>query len=305
MPGCDFRVLSWVSYTSQALDHIEPVPFTEDLEVQYGTEVTCMPYTISPLSALDIAHSTYGGVELAEDLRFAPKSVKTNMISAYPVLFPLYLAQYEFPSPGKPRLVTLFIEAGEPKGRIRAERLDLGSEIREMLPMAPQSFVEFTHEMDAIDVQVLRGEPPSFFSVAGFVTPDKRGIAQAASDWLNTQVLTHGAAPALAEKTGVITSDDDPRIRSLSFDEKMENTKWMLLSGDIASMKRVVEQMKETHAQGRIITIGGGKKAFPEDIFDTTISNLQSKIDELETRRRETTPSWWKEWLELSEKKSD
>ncbi|KAF5381989.1 hypothetical protein D9615_004327 [Tricholomella constricta] len=299
LPGSDFRVLSWVSYFSRQLN-IDPVPFTKDLEVQHGVEVSCLPYTISPFSALDMAHSmSYRDAIIGDDLRVSPKSITTNLLAAYPVLFPLYLAQYESPSPGEQKMVTLFIEAFEHKGRIRAERPDFGSDLREMLPMAPQAFVDFTHALDDVDVQILRGMPTPFFSLAGFLTPERRAIVPVAADWLNNMIVRHDAAQTLVEESGTITPDDDPRIRPFSREERSKNMEWMYLGGEIEMMRRVITSMKETHEQGRILVVGS-KKPFPQDVFESTVNNLQSKIEELETKRSETTPAWWKEWLEMS-----
>ncbi|KAG5644382.1 hypothetical protein DXG03_008610 [Asterophora parasitica] len=304
LPGSDYQVLSWTSNFPKEIDTVDPVPFTKDLEVQHGMEISCLPFTISPFAGLDLAKSMSSrDATIDEDgLRFDPKSLKTNLVAAYPVLFPLYLAQYQSPVPEGQQLVTVFIEAFGHNGRIRAERRDLGKELREIMPGAPQMFIDFTHEMDDVDIANLRGEPSPFFNVAGFLTPERRAIAPAAAEWLNRLIITHEAGPTLVEKSGIITSDDDPRIRPCSFEERTRNMEWMLLSGEMESMKRVVTSMKETHENGRIVHVGS-KTATPQDIFDATIKSLQSRIEEIETQRKENTPPWWKEWLDISSKK--
>lgn len=58
------------------------VPFTKDLEHQYDTEISCLPYTISPFSALDIARSwSYTEVTVDENVRFSPRSLKPELVS--------------------------------------------------------------------------------------------------------------------------------------------------------------------------------------------------------------------------------
>ncbi|KAF8071981.1 hypothetical protein FPV67DRAFT_1483379 [Lyophyllum atratum] len=302
LPGSDFQVLSWVSYFSQRYQG-EAVPFTKELEVQHGTEVTCLPYTISPFAALDLVRSLSYRDATFQDIRVSPKSINTHLLAAYPVLFPLYLAQYEFRIPardGKPRLMTLFIEASGSKGCIRSQSQHLGQDFRELLPSAPQSFIDWTHDMDDVDVQVLRGEPSPFFTLAGFSTPEKRGIAAVVAEWLNNAVVHYDAAPKLVEKSGMISSDADPRIRPFSPEEQAKNTEWMLLGVEIESTKRVIASMKDINIDKARVVVVGNKRAIPQDIFDNTINSLQSKINDLEAKRQETTPAWWKEWQEIS-----
>ncbi|GLB40458.1 hypothetical protein LshimejAT787_0803290 [Lyophyllum shimeji] len=302
LPGSDFPVLSWVSYFPHG-SPVAAVPFTKDLEVQHGVEINCLPYKISPFAALDIARSLSYRDATIGDVHFSPRSIETQLLAAYPVLFPLYLAQYELRTApdAKPRFVTLFIEAFEAKGRIRAQASNLGRDLREMLPaFAPQNLVDWTQAIDAVDVQILRGQPGPFFTVAGFSTPERRGIGMALADWLNTLVVHHDAAPKLAEKSGTISSDADPRIRPFSPEEQARNTQWMLLGVEIESTKRVVSSMKDIDLDKAHIVVMGNKKGRSQEIFKSTISSLESKIQELEAKREESTPSWWKEWLEMS-----
>jgi len=114
--GFAFKLLSMISLGSDALYRHDPVPFSQELENQYGAGILCLPYTISPLSLLELIHSSsYNQATASESLRFLPTSVKPNLVStpinyqgacywhllispqlaAYPVLIPLYLAQYE------------------------------------------------------------------------------------------------------------------------------------------------------------------------------------------------------------------
>ena len=109
---------------------MEAVPFTQDLRQQFDLEVSCLPYTISPFAMLDIAHSLpLQYLKVDDHLSFKPTSIKPNFVrpdlspllypltdpqfAVYPVLIPLYLAQYEYQIPGTDnvRTHTLFIEA--------------------------------------------------------------------------------------------------------------------------------------------------------------------------------------------------
>lgn len=107
-------VLSTAPLTISSLIEKETVPFTTRLLHQHGEPVQCIPFSTSPFSVLDIAasHPPSHSIMINEDLSIDPSSVKPKLvkknltlfadsfihslqISAYPVLLPLYLAQYE------------------------------------------------------------------------------------------------------------------------------------------------------------------------------------------------------------------
>ncbi|KAG6817346.1 hypothetical protein H0H87_009945 [Tephrocybe sp. NHM501043] len=290
LPGSDFRVLSWVSYASDSAQ--QTVPFTEDLTHQHGVDVTCIPYTISPFAGFGLAQSTTEAIQLQNDIIIQPNSMDTHLLAAYPVLFPLYLAQYEYAYPGKERLVTFFIEASEHGRRIRSEKLDIGQDLRETYPLAPKALVNFTHSLDDVDVPCLNDVPAPFFRLFGFhPTSERLGLAGLLKDWLGNAVVTHGTGPKLVEKSGIISSDDDLRIRPYTLEERAGVERWLALSQEIDAMSRVARTMKETQELARATN-----KAVPQDVLDKTIESLESKVVELQARQDEVTPDWWQKW---------
>ncbi|RDB26000.1 hypothetical protein Hypma_006535 [Hypsizygus marmoreus] len=306
LPGCDFPIISLTSYFSGKL-HQEPIPFSQELENQYGAEVSCLPYTISPFSVLKIIRElSYQDATITEDLRFSPSSVKPNLFAAYPVLIPLYLARYEYTLPGvnKARELTIFMEAASPKGRVFADGTVgtyAGKELRDLMPNGPRSFVSFTQLLDDLNVQVLRGLWHPFVRLSGFLTPDNRGIAGALATWLDDALGAQGTAKKLASKSGTISSDSDPRIREFTADERNTTSNWMMMGSELASMKRIAEAMKTANDANRIVTIGAGKTP-PKAIFEEALNTLHNKITQLEAKRVEAEPAWWKEWIEISKK---
>ena len=134
--GSDFKVLSLIPLLSRPRKPSDAVPFSDELRYQYDTEVSCLPYTISPFAVLDAASSLSPmDAKVDDGLRFIPTSITPNLvrpdtlfvtfvqrpimsqIAAYPVLVPLYLAHYEYTLPGiaLTRSFTMFIEAYKPK----------------------------------------------------------------------------------------------------------------------------------------------------------------------------------------------
>jgi hypothetical protein len=79
--GSDFKVLSLTPLLSHPRNPSDTVPFTDDLRYQYDTEVSCLPYTISPFAAPDIANSLSPmDAKVDDDLRFIPTSVTPNVV---------------------------------------------------------------------------------------------------------------------------------------------------------------------------------------------------------------------------------
>jgi len=255
--------------------------------VQHGAEISCLPYTIHPFAALDIAQAVSDrDITISGVPRLSPSSIEPQLFAAYPVLIPLYLAQYEVLVPGKPQNITFFLEAFEPHGRIRVEQLDFV--IEEMRKFLPQRVMNTLKETDVLCV---RGSPSRFFRVSGFHVPDGRGAAEAIAYWLDDAVSNLGARTALVKRSTPFPSDD-PRIRPLLFEERKINQRWMTIGSEIESTRRILSSMKSS--QGAINT-----GADSQGIFDSTISSLESKIAAYEEQRTRSSPAWWKEWLDL------
>lgn len=79
-----------MSFFSRQVRAIEPVQFTPELEKQYDTEIACLPYTLTPFTALDIARTlSYTDATINSNLRFKPSSIKPELVrlsSVVPVL---------------------------------------------------------------------------------------------------------------------------------------------------------------------------------------------------------------------------
>ncbi|KAF8896369.1 hypothetical protein BD779DRAFT_1495535 [Infundibulicybe gibba] len=254
-------VLSMVSLWPNDLQGAEAVPFTKELETQYGTEVSCLPYTISPSPLQAIVN---------DKIRFTPSSFTPNMLAAYPVLIPLYLAQYEHSIPGldNRHSITAIMEAYSSKGRILTEKIgaEFGAALRDQLPVA-------------------RGEPAPFARLTGLsIVPEGHGL--------------DSGSPGTAQKlsgTGIIDFDD-PRIRELVPDEAHTNRAWMAVSKERDALRAVVDAM--TFAQEGDIEIihHQASSAHPQDLVKSATDSLRTRADELTKTREETKPAWWKEW---------
>ncbi|KAH0833300.1 hypothetical protein J3R83DRAFT_12365 [Lanmaoa asiatica] len=90
-------------------------PFSPDLAHQWGLDVMCLPYNVLPFDLLDTTRTlSYTDAVISENMRFSPQSVKMNLAAAYPVLLPVYLAQYISREPWPP--VTIILAAHNDPG---------------------------------------------------------------------------------------------------------------------------------------------------------------------------------------------
>ncbi|KAI0069213.1 hypothetical protein BV25DRAFT_1818202 [Artomyces pyxidatus] len=124
------------------------VPWDKSLTVQYGDKVHCLPYTLCPVRAASAMKSFSRRIiveakELSEAKRTAqfkiiPASVQFKYLVAYPILFPMYLAQYEKSQGGH---FTLVLEGHS--NRVYSTELSLHSAkeiaFRRFLRLAPQT----------------------------------------------------------------------------------------------------------------------------------------------------------------------
>ncbi|KAF9468108.1 hypothetical protein BDZ94DRAFT_1247203 [Collybia nuda] len=303
LPGSDFRILSLSSFFSRQLRAIEPVIFTPELETQYNTEVACLPYTISPFTVLDIARTlSYTDATITPNLRFKPPSIKPELFAAYPVLIPLYVAQYEPRLPSSsttPRTITLFMEAYSSTGRIFTENVDASfrKDLSDTMP-ALTSFLESLQRIEG-EAHSLRGVPSPFIRIAGMLMPDNRELPQPVMNWLDKHLESPGTAEILALKTSALT-DTDPRIREYTLQERETNLEWMKLGAEISSLNMIVETMSSATKGARVTTIGGGKDIDPAQLMAGAVKSMRMKIEGLEVKRKETIPTWWTSWLKDS-----
>ncbi|KAG6873951.1 hypothetical protein C0995_008990 [Termitomyces sp. Mi166 len=240
----------------------------------------------------DLAQSATDPIELQENINLIPSSIHTGMFAAYPVLFPLYLALYEHPFPGKERLVTLFIEAATPKGRIQSEKLDILDQDYLDNRLIPQVV---THALDGIDVLCIRGRRGFFFRFSGLL--EERPIASMVNRRLNDINVTHDLGQKLVKKSGLITSDADPRIRPFTLEERKAVQRCLSLSQDIQSMTRLAQ------GYSALVQLMTKDLAVPQNFthYENKIKSIESEIAELRAKKDAVTPLWWKEWRQISQ----
>jgi len=116
--GFSFDPLSTLSFSQPKLEELA-VPFTPELRHQHGIDVSCLPFSISPIPLPEVVKSlTPSQTELPDSVTFDAKSVDFSMVrlsdsalawhhdltrrsqlAFYPVLLPIYLMRYDLQIP--------------------------------------------------------------------------------------------------------------------------------------------------------------------------------------------------------------
>ncbi|KAF8149983.1 hypothetical protein B0H34DRAFT_731983 [Crassisporium funariophilum] len=296
IPGSHIASLSVASLWQGAMEDIQTVPFTDSLLTQYGEEVQCIPFTTSPL-ALDAvaASSSYRAATVNQELKFSPGSVKATMFSAYPLLIPLYLAQYEIRSmEGPAKTMTFFVEAHKETGLI------MSNSFRHLPEANRQGFEAVFRFMGRdIDWQEMQHYFPieSRVTVSGISLSPVKDTGKAVQTWLDGALSSQDNIEKLASLS-TIDSDDDSRIREMNAEEKNAIDAYAELTSEIMMVKRIIEAMSTAETAANVIVIGAGN--IPKfEAAGHALETLKEKLQELEAKRIELKPSWWLEW-ELS-----
>ncbi|KAJ7494701.1 hypothetical protein B0H11DRAFT_2003050 [Mycena galericulata] len=262
IPGHTMDTLSTISLLSEDLAFHETVPFSADLETQYDTKIQCLPFKTAPLSIIDEAKSLQPDqLVVSRKLRIDPSSISTNLLCAYPVLIPLYLAQYavNWGEDTDPVYKTALIEAHSVKGRIIVENVpyQLPSQEEEG-PLHADNFIiralerqrvklvrlsqKLDQETTVLKRQLeergmgpaetnflyLRGKATPFHNLSTITTPPTWDISniQGYMNWLESFMTADGL------KQLVTTGDvgmDDPRIRPFTVKELKGARKFLAL----------------------------------------------------------------------------
>ncbi|KAH9903047.1 hypothetical protein C8Q73DRAFT_742270 [Cubamyces lactineus] len=244
--GFVFPPLSTLSLMTPNLLNVDTVPWSEDLRKHEGDDVLCLPYSIMPFQLPDLARSlSVPNSNIARVLRLEPSSLKENMLAAYPVLIPVYLAQYsvEELSDDTTHTLSAFIEAGFPGGR----------SVVEVLPGVETFFKTFN-----IPVPPLFIRGPHMALIKSFATVRSmigRNITlqhrMLVERWVNRAMREDTALQAYrdrffgvseaeaARKIG--TSWSDPRIRPFVKDERAANWQWLQDGSDLYLLRAMLQ----------------------------------------------------------------
>ncbi|KAJ6619715.1 hypothetical protein B0H10DRAFT_2024587 [Mycena sp. CBHHK59/15] len=269
--------LSSISLLSRGLASNETVPFSAELETQFDAKITCLPFTTSP-----------------QNLRIIPESISTNLLGAYPVLIPIYLAQYSMHvNPEVDSMsITVLLEAHREKGRIMVENAQ--DAIQGMLPEATQflyqNYYELGSEVGRIDDYfhyTSRGGVASFANVSSVtISPPINFDPEQLGDWLDGFMRYPTAQKLVAANSGD-SEMEDPRIRPFTEKEVKQVRHYFTLGQERSKAYNLLDSIS---------------KIPPDGVASGAFKEVEKYAASFDARREEALPSWWKEWQRSTDK---
>ncbi|KIM84868.1 hypothetical protein PILCRDRAFT_817672 [Piloderma croceum F 1598] len=274
VPGCSFRVLSGISLNNNDIAASDAIPFSNDLITQHGSQVLCLPYTISPFSLVKKLRSQPKRIVVNDGLQFDP-AINLNFLAAYPILIPLYLAQYENESVS----TTVFLEAF-------TSTLSFISMNRVYFELCDDSLLTVISRWLKFANHVHSG----YWQAHGPATPFSKVIMPSGKhsdvlhQWLDEMISQPGGAEQLVSGSPVDFAD--LRVREFTEEETFKNRDFLNVSCDVANMKHILKEIPDLGVKISSIS------KVSEDAFASATIN---EINRLHQKRDAMMPQWWKE----------
>ncbi|CEL55492.1 hypothetical protein RSOLAG1IB_01504 [Rhizoctonia solani AG-1 IB] len=260
VPGIDHHPLArWVK--SFPTDADEAKPFSKDhLEPLNGTyDILALPFTTSPLAVPQaLKEAPYGDVEIMEGWSIDPRSVEFQMLVAYPLLHPAFLAEYTL---GEKHITVLahgyhdyFSVWGHASHRDVWVNTEQGATVTYLRANKP-----------------IVGGPAA---IPNFI--DDENTAS------NLEKIAH--EPDMS----------DLRIQPVSSANATRN--WMTLAGKVDEVGFLIETIPATNARIIRIEVTPGLRAKKSEVEGDPRAPLKKQLDELKQEADKIKPEWLKQW---------
>ena len=242
-----------------------------------------------------------------------------SQIAAYPVLIPLYLAQYEYEILDERHIVNFILDVSSRSvcaspysaARLGSSRTisTQGRIICEVVPQAIRDTVgkEFATYRDG-------DESSGFANVKRLMAPRSSDhLALKLNEWMDKRLANPGTAKLLADESTV--DFDDLRVREFVEQERQANYHYLGMCADIINLRELLkvsflssrtehlchpaQQMTTGITKGKIISLSFNMrpKVEAKDLGPDTTQNLLSSLEE---KRMAMKPQWWAEWEKSS-----
>ncbi|KAG2110867.1 uncharacterized protein F5147DRAFT_687596 [Suillus discolor] len=296
LPGATFGLLGRLALRNDQVEPALAVPFSQSLTHQHGSDVICMPYTISPLDVISSTRSSsFTHATSDEDARFEPRFIKTNIEAAYPVLIPLYLVQFPMVQPFES---TFVIEAHSRPGRFFIQ-VSNAPELPEEQRFDLEKYIGY-------DYLFLGDTPSSHAQTRVFAPKYDRNASENVASWFDGLFSEPGGAEKLIHPKGAVGVNvhmDDPRVREWTPEEVNSIREWMNQGQAIVQLKDVVKNLTsiENQMQSGSVKVIQWPSSDPKQgsqnapaFLEAFIKAELDKLQKLEKSRADTAPEWWR-----------
>ncbi|KZT00811.1 uncharacterized protein LAESUDRAFT_764264 [Laetiporus sulphureus 93-53] len=261
IPGFDHDPLSKLSFASRELGGAWHLPATATNIKEQGQNILCLPFTRTPLHFMDAIRSLHPDkTTLYEEVRFDPASVKENLFAVFPLLLPVYLAEYESRE-GQP--LTVVLEGWHKKASlitiaslaiaaVHAGRIIVENTDRYLVPswLGPRflqrQWRRLPHNKG---VYLLMERQDYMYPIAHSAAKLDFRMLDALPEWTN-QLISRwlkrkGKSEGAANLDASSALWDDLRIRPATLEERLRNEMFLLVDLYMVAVKRKINTIKE------------------------------------------------------------
>ncbi|KDQ59261.1 hypothetical protein JAAARDRAFT_33988 [Jaapia argillacea MUCL 33604] len=320
MPGFSFDPLTRFPFPALRKNDL-PTDWTPDMAVQHGMNISCLPYTFSPLDLVDkVRDLAYSEAIVTHNFRFEPSSININLLAGYPVLVPIYIAKYRSKFLGREWTATVILDASDGEGRVVLQ--DPMEQVQAMGINLP-SFIGHMNSLVNGDTKgwtELNTDSHHFGRVELLLAPlNQRHLVDEVNGWMDQMAYRSNAFDGLGN--GQVDMDD-LRVRPATGEEMLTNRKWMALGVEYVVTKDMLANLSRPNiSDSKVISIGFGRSTpgtqqqdeASKDASGRTLGPIRinkmpvddltkafkTKLEELEKQREEMKPKWLRDRLTL------
>ncbi|KAI1796835.1 hypothetical protein LXA43DRAFT_984722 [Ganoderma leucocontextum] len=297
MPGYIFPPLSVKNLVPPHMLGVDPVPWSEELRKNSGEDVLCLPFSVTPFPLIEAVRSiSLADSNIGNVLRFEPSSVENSMMAAYPVLLPVYIAQFNVNTVVNGEITqvtaTAFMEAS------------YNSENPRIMVEVTQGVIDFFKLFDLpVPDIIIRGQHTNsmrqFAVVRGLLASHatlnhkrrlERWIDQAGASLDNLPLYRERYFGKTEQEAARAVNWNDIRIRPFTREEREANWQYMTAGEELFFVK----QLARAHARKREIVASAaqGDPASTAPLDPAEAESLQNHAAAAEKRREEKKPEW-------------
>ncbi|EIW71792.1 hypothetical protein TREMEDRAFT_67961 [Tremella mesenterica DSM 1558] len=305
VPGNPFAPLSYLSFA------IPPLPAElseynpeEDLkQLGEGNEVVEVPFTVSPLGLLKRLRQVVGRTTW-EGFRIDQSKWKDTLFAAYPIMFPLFIGQFEHKWKDDVRTYSVIMDAHDPNPKScrtsfppPPELIDRGR-FNTNYFVNPAPLLPSTHLMVASPLT----RPPTSDP------PISKAVADKFMEWMSpapesaTSIKPSPMLWVQEEEGGV--DWEDPRIQSWAAEERQENFKYINNNIELQNGLAALTGLKEftsnlpkgSDPEGMVVFFSPGLPSATSKPMSEIRKKLEEDVNAKKKELEGSKPGWLKKW---------
>ncbi|KAL1409969.1 hypothetical protein Q8F55_003968 [Vanrija albida] len=305
IPGNPFAPLSYLSYAVPQLEDELPTydPSRDLNQLGEGYEIVPVPFTVSPFGMLDKIRREIGRNRTFHGFRIDESKWKEQLLAAYPILFPIYIAEFEVNIEGQDkRTYQVILDAHDESSAKCRVSFPPPDAMRESGRLANNYYVN-----PAPFIPVTRVHVPSLPLDNVGDSSLAHGVSKGYTHWMSPGPTGDSIPPSptlSVAENGPEIDWSDPRIQSWASEDRIQNGEYLEMSHEAANAIGSFEAMKNftssdpEDSQRKIMVRHHRGKGARIDTIDNFRIELQEDIQQQKDEAEKLKPQWLVEYEE-------